>query len=90
MAQSKAQLTERLLAAVQGLPEDKVAEVLDFAGYLQSKFGQHRPPRGSAEAILQALQALEEVGPLQFDPGELEAILEDIERARDSDLDEHG
>src|SRR5437764_15477248 len=79
MAQSKAQLTERLLAAVQGLPEDKVAEVLDFAGYLQSKFGQHRPPRGSVEAIL---QPLEEVGPLQFDPGELEAILEDIDPAR--------
>jgi hypothetical protein len=87
MAQNKAQLTERLLAAVRGLPEDKVAEVLDFAGYLQSKISQHRPSRGSAEAIL---QALEEVGPLQFDPGELEAILEDIERARDSDLDEHG
>ena len=74
MAQSKAQLTECLLAAVQGLPEDKVAEVLDFAGYLQSKFGQHRPPRGSAEAIL---HALEEVGPLQFDPGELDTLLTD-------------
>ena len=87
MVQSKSQLTERLLAAVQELPEDKVAEVLDFAGYLQSKVGPRRPPRGSAEAFF---QALEEVGPLQFDPGELEAILEDIERSRDSDLEEHG
>ena len=40
-----------------------------------------------AEAIL---QALEEGGPLQFEPGELEAILQDIEWSRDSDLDEHG
>ena len=87
MVQSKSQLTERLLATVQELPEDKVAEVLDFAGYLQSKIGPNRPPRGSAEAIL---QALEEVGPLQFDPGELEALLEDIERSRDSDLDDRG
>ncbi len=87
MVQSKSQLTERLLATVQELPEDKIAEVLDFAGYLQSKVGPSRPPRGSAEAIL---QALEEVGPLQFDPSELEELLGDIERSRDSDLGEDG
>ena len=52
MAQSKSQLTERLLATVQELPEDKLAEVLDFAGDLHSKFAQRHPPRGSAEAVL--------------------------------------
>jgi hypothetical protein len=87
MVQSKSQLTERLLAAAQELPEDKVAQVLDFVGYLQSKAQPRRPPRGSAEAILQDLEVN---GPLQFEPGELEAILEDIERARDSELDEDG
>lgn len=87
MAESKTRLPERLLTAVQGLPEDKVAEVLDFAGYLHSKYGQHGPKRGSPEAIL---QALEQYGPLQFEPGELDAILADIERSRESDLEEHG
>ena len=85
MVQSKSQLTERLLATVQELPEDKVAEVLDFAGYLRSKVEPSCPPRGSAEAILQELEAN---GPLLFDPGELEVLLEDIEQSRDSDLDE--
>jgi len=80
-------MTERLLATVQELPEDKVAEVLDFVGYLHSKYGQRHPERGSLEAFLQILQ---ETGGLQFDPGELEAILADIERARDSDVEEHG
>ena len=86
MAESKTRLTERLLVAVQGLPEDKVAEVLDFAGYLHSKYGQRGPKRGSAEAILKDLAENE---PLQFEPGELDALLADIEQARDSDLDEH-
>lgn len=87
MTPSKSQLTERLLATVRALPDDKVAAVLDFADYLQSKVDPSQPPRGSAEAIL---RALDEVGPLQFEPGELEALLEDIERSRESDLDEHG
>lgn len=81
MVLSKSQLTERLLATARALPDDKLAELLDFADSLRSKVGPSQPPRGSAEAIL---QALDKVGPLQFDPGELEALLEDIERSRDS------
>ncbi|HEY8601838.1 MAG TPA: DUF2281 domain-containing protein [Thermomicrobiales bacterium] len=43
MGQRKAQLTERLVAEVQELPEDRVAEVLDFAGYLRAKY-ESLPP----------------------------------------------
>ena len=80
MEQSKEQLTDRLVAAVQDFPTDKIFVVLDFVGYLHSKYSQRHPERGSAEAIM---QALEEVGPLQFEPGELDALLADIERMRD-------
>lgn len=69
------------------MPEDKVAEVLDFAGYLQTRIEPSRPLRGSAQAIL---QTLEMVGPLQFDPGELESILDEIALSRDRDADEFG
>jgi hypothetical protein len=40
-------------------------------------------PRGSAARILQTLKR---VGPLQFDPGEWEAIMEDLRRSKQEDL----
>lgn len=40
--------------------------------------------RGSAEAIL---QALEQTGPLQFMPGELESLLAEIQILREMDLE---
>lgn len=85
MTQRKDQLAERLVAAIRELPEAQVAEVLDFVGFLQAKYGR-RPEVGSAGAILQAFQ---EHGPLQFAPGELDALLADIELMRDRDLEEH-
>ena len=85
--QTKESLLNRLVAVVQELPEDKVLEVYDFADYLQRKYRPRDLERGSAEAIL---QALERVGPLQFEPGELDDLLTDIERMRAMDLDEHG
>lgn len=84
---SKEQLIDRLAAAIQELPTEKVISVLDFVGYLQSRYSQRQPERGSAEAILQALK---QTGPLQFEPGELDALLADIERMREMDLTEHG
>jgi hypothetical protein len=87
MEQTKESLLNRLVAVVQELPEDKVLEVYDFADYLQRKYRPRDLERGSAEAIL---QALERVGPLQFEPGELDDLLTDIERMRAMDLDEHG
>jgi hypothetical protein len=86
MNQTKEHLLNQLVTVVQELPEDKLFEVLDFAAYLQNKYTTQHPEQGSAVAIL---QALERVGPLQFDPGELESLLADIERLRLMDLEEH-
>jgi hypothetical protein len=86
MVQSVDDLIHRLVATVQDLPADRAAEVLDFADYLHSRYVQ-TPERGSARAIL---RVLEDVGPLEFVPGELDALLDDIARGRDSDLDDRG
>jgi len=61
--------------------------VIDFAGYLQSEYNKRQTARGSAEAIL---QALERVGPLQFEPGELDQLLDEIDQMRLMDMEEHG
>jgi hypothetical protein len=87
MAQSKDELLDRLIAAMRDLPDEKTAEILDFADYLHGKYGRSAPDRGSAMAIL---RALDESGPLEFVPGELDSLLDEIERARDSDLDDRG
>jgi hypothetical protein len=85
---TKEELTNHLLAAIQDLPKDKVLTVLHFVGYLQSISGQlPSPERGSAEAIS---KALDQAGPLRFDPGELDALLADIEHMREMDLEERG
>ncbi len=42
--------------------------------------------RGSAEAVL---EALEQVGPLQFAPGELDALLAEIQTMREMDLESY-
>ncbi len=41
------------------------------------------PRRGSVEAVL---QALEQVGPLQFAPGELDTLLAEIQTMREMDF----
>jgi len=43
------------------------------------------PPRGSAEAIL---HALDQAGPLQFEPGELESLLAEIQALLELDHDD--
>ncbi len=87
MEHTKEQLTNRLIAAVRELPIEKVETILDFVGFLQSQYSRRLPERGSPEAVL---QALEQVGPLQFEPGELDSLLTDIEHMRETDLAEHG
>jgi hypothetical protein len=62
-------LLERLISALEDLPPDRLFQVFDFVGYLQSQYGRHPSPRGSAQAIV---QTIERVGPLQFAPGELD------------------
>jgi hypothetical protein len=58
--------------------------VIDFADYLRSKYAPDAPQRGSSEAIL---RALEQVGPLQFEPGELDTLLAEIQALREMDLE---
>ena len=76
------QIETRLATAVQDLPHEKILQVIDFAGYLRSKCAPDAPQRGSSEAIL---QALEQVGPLQFAAGELDTLLTEIQTMREMD-----
>jgi hypothetical protein len=71
-------------AAVRDLPPEKILQVIDFADYLRSKYAPDAPQRGSVEAVL---QALEQVGPLQFVPGELNTLLAEIQTMREMDIE---
>ena len=83
----KQQIGTRLTAAVQDLPPEKILQVIDFASYLRSRYAPDAPQRGSSEAIL---QALEQVRPLQFAPGELDTLLAEIQTMREMDLETYG
>jgi hypothetical protein len=83
-AVTKRQMESRLAEAVRDLPRENILQVIDFADYLRSKYVPSAPQRGSAEAVL---QALEQVGPLQFAPGELDALLAEIRTGREMDMD---
>jgi len=78
----KQQIETRLATAVRDLPDEKILQVIDFADYLRSRYAPDAPQRGSVEAIL---QALEQVGPLQFAPGELNTLLAEIQTMREMD-----
>jgi len=81
--QSKAYWLDQLMEAARELPESQLLAVLDFAIYLQDRYGRHRPQRGSPEALL--LHA----GQWQFEPGELDRLLAEIEQMRLLDLEEN-
>ena len=73
-------LTEKKLTAVvsekmKGLPENAIKEVMDFIEFLRSK--KENGKRGSPEAILRHL------GTWKFEKGELDNILEDIQKFRE-------
>ena len=55
---------------------------MEFAYFLRRSNATH-PQHGSADAILDALTV---VGPLQFEEGELETLLEEIEAMRQLDI----
>ena len=78
------QIEDHLATAVRGLPPEKIVQVIDFADYLRSKYAPDAPQRGSVELIF---QALEEVGPLQFAPGELDTLLAEIQTMREMDME---
>jgi len=82
----KQEIETWLAAALRDLPHEKVLQVIDFASYLRSKYAPDAPQRGSSAAIL---KALEQVGPLQFAPGELDTLLAEIQTMREMDLETH-
>ena len=77
-------IESRLITAVRGLPPARVRQVIDFADYLRTKYDADVPRRGSPEVIL---QALEQTGPLQFAPGELDALLTEVQTLREMDVE---
>ncbi|MBP9501691.1 MAG: DUF2281 domain-containing protein [Candidatus Promineofilum sp.] len=74
-----------LEALLAELPEDKTREVIDFAAFLHQQYAQPFR-RGSAGAIM---QALDETGGLEFDAGELDTLLDDLESFRQLDPIDH-
>ena len=52
MERTKERLLDRLVETARELSEDKLIEIIDSAGYLQSQYGRRHPERGSPEAIL--------------------------------------
>lgn len=78
--------SEDLELILTNLPAEKMREVFDFAAYLHQRYAPN-PPRGSVNAIL---QALEDTGPLQFEEGELDSLLDDLAAMRELDMNGHG
>jgi len=77
-------LLEQLLRVARSLPNDQLAEVVDFAGYLRQRHApSEHPARGSAAAILP------HAGTLHFAPGELDRLLTDMTELRALDQERH-
>jgi hypothetical protein len=80
----RTQLLTELLNTARSLPADKLAAVLDFAGYLRQRpTGPLRPQPGSPESLLA------HAGTFHFEPGELDQLTADIARMRELDLESH-
>ena len=84
MTQKTSTPVQELETILADLPAEKVQEVVDFASYLHHRY-RSMPQRGSAGAILHALK---ETGPLEFEEGELDALLNEIEAMRQMDMDD--
>ncbi|MBS3740425.1 DUF2281 domain-containing protein [Candidatus Bipolaricaulota bacterium] len=65
---------------LEELPEDKLKEVIDFANFLLTQ-EKKSPDRGTPEALL------EHFGKPEFEEGELEELLADVQRAREQELE---
>lgn len=87
MNKKAAQLAERVRTRLYELPEDKVAEVLDFVEFLAERYAQPKEipisKRGSREALLEC------IGIWAFEPGELDELLTEIEHGRLMELEEY-
>ena len=83
-----AQLRQSAIEKLSALPQEKLVEVLDFIDFITvSPRKRETPP-----TALPAPDAfLECAGTWEFEPGELEEILQDIEQSRLMELEEqHG
>jgi hypothetical protein len=76
---------QELETIMDELPAEKVEELMDFAHYLYQRYTP-QPARGSADAIL---KTIEMVGPLQFEAGELDMLLEELDNLRRLDATNH-
>ncbi|TEU14262.1 MAG: DUF2281 domain-containing protein [Anaerolineales bacterium] len=88
MSKKTAQLAERVRTKLYELPEEKIAEVLDFVEFLAERYAQPKEilvsKRGSREALLEC------IGIWAFEPGELDELLIKIEHGRQMELEEIG
>jgi len=73
-------LLQELTSKLQGLPEKRLQEVLNFVDFLRNRSVQ-QAKRGSAEEVLQ------HAGTWSFEPGELDRLLVDIQEMREIELD---
>ena len=84
-----------LIKMIARMPFQMLMQLFEYASGLLTPAGsksgissiEQRPEPGSAEALL---KAFDEVGPLEFDPGELDRILEEIREMRHMDRIDYG
>jgi hypothetical protein len=79
MSNKTVQLVERVRTKLYELPEEKLAEVLDFVEFLAERYAQPKEiisKRGSHEALLEC------IGIWAFEPGELDELLTEIKHGR--------
>ena len=84
-----AQLRQSTIARLNQLPPHRLVQALDFIDFLLERPGSAVPPtpetpQGSLEDLLVC------TGIWEFDPGELEEILQDMEQSRLMELEEGG
>jgi hypothetical protein len=82
-----AQLRQSTIVRLNQLPPHRLIQALDFINFLLERPSSAVPqkpemPRGSLEDLLAC------TGIWEFDPGELEEILQDIEQSRLMELEE--
>ena len=86
MSEEATQLAERVKTKLYELPDEKIAEVLDFVEFLAERYNPPKeipiPKRGSREALLEC------IGIWTFEMGELDELLLEIERGRVMEVEE--
>lgn len=99
MVQTRESITDQLVKMIARMPFQMLMQLFEYASGLlapntkkDSGGNKHhimstKPKRGSAEAIL---QAIDEVGPLEFEPGELDRILDELREMRHMDREDYG